>query len=70
MPYIKRLSKYSYPRKPVLSQKSPGSAPVTFTLTFHPNFHPNIWVFANLLIFIWYYFEGGIKIVCADKYLL
>ena len=48
---LKCLSKYPYPKKPVLSWKVPGYAPLTLILTFHPNFHPNIWVSANLSIY-------------------
>ena len=47
----KILSKCPYSKKPVLPQKIPGCAPVTFSLTFHPNFHPNILVFGNLPIY-------------------
>ena len=43
--------KVPYPKKPVLSWKVPGYAPLTLILTFHPNFHPNIWVSANLSIY-------------------
>ena len=50
MSYMKCLSKCFYSKKPVLPQKIPGCAPVTFNITFHPNFHPNIWVLANLPI--------------------
>ena len=47
---MKCLLKCPYSKKPVLSQKMPGCAPVTLILTFHPNFHPNSLVFAFLLI--------------------
>ena len=44
------LSKCFYSKKPVLSRKISGCAPVTFNIIFHPNFNPNIWDFANLPI--------------------
>ena len=47
---MKCLLKCPYSKKPVLSQKMPGCAPVTLILTFHPNFHPNSLVFAFLRI--------------------
>ena len=48
---ILRISKCPYSKKPVLSRKYPGCAPITFNVTSHPNFYRNIWLFGNLPIY-------------------
>ena len=67
MSCMKCLSKCFCFKKPVLPQKIPGCAPVTFNINFHSNFPTNIWLFANLPIYRKLFQDNISLVFCKPK---